>query len=80
MRIGAGVKEDHGGASSLFGWSDGGELEEKTQRKKKEWGKIARVTPAPLFISRGSGRGHGGSAPLPRPFLRGMATWWHVVV
>jgi hypothetical protein len=38
MRIGAGVKEDHGGASSLFGCSDGGELEEKVQRKKEEWG------------------------------------------
>jgi hypothetical protein len=38
VRIGAGVKEDHGGAGSLFGWSNGGELEEKAQRKKKEWG------------------------------------------
>jgi hypothetical protein len=38
VRIGADVKEDQGGASSLFGWSDGGELEEKAQRKKKEWG------------------------------------------
>jgi hypothetical protein len=38
VRIGASMKEDRGGASSLFGWSDGGELEEKSQRKKKEWG------------------------------------------
>jgi hypothetical protein len=38
MRIGAGGKENHSGASSLFGWSDGGEPEEKAQRKKKEWG------------------------------------------
>jgi hypothetical protein len=38
VRISAGVKEDHGGASSLGGWSDGGELEEEAQRKKKEWG------------------------------------------
>jgi hypothetical protein len=38
MRIGTGVKEDNGGASSLFGCSDGRELGEKVQRKKKEWG------------------------------------------
>jgi hypothetical protein len=64
------MEEDHGGASSLFSWSDGGEPEEKAQRKKEEWGYKARVTPAPLFIPRGYGRGHGGSAPLPRPFLQ----------
>jgi hypothetical protein len=39
VRISAGVKEDDGGTSSLFGWSGGGELEVKRQRKKKEWGK-----------------------------------------
>jgi hypothetical protein len=38
VKIGAGVKEDHGSVSSLFGWSDGGKLEEKAQRKKKKWG------------------------------------------
>jgi hypothetical protein len=38
VRIGADVKEDHGGATSLFGWFDGGKLEEKAQRKKKKWG------------------------------------------
>jgi hypothetical protein len=38
MRFSASVKEDHGGASSLFGFSDGGEPEEKARRKKKEWG------------------------------------------
>jgi hypothetical protein len=38
VRIGAGVEEDHGGASSPFGCSDGGELEEEVQTKKKEWG------------------------------------------
>jgi hypothetical protein len=38
VRIGAGGKENHGGTSSLFGWSDGGEFEEKARRKKKEWG------------------------------------------
>jgi hypothetical protein len=38
VRIGAGVKEDHGGASSLLGCSDEGELEEEVQRKKKERG------------------------------------------
>jgi hypothetical protein len=32
------VKEDDGGAGSPFGCSDGGELEEKEWRKKKEWG------------------------------------------
>jgi hypothetical protein len=37
VRVGASVKEDHGGASSLGTWSDGGELGEKAQRKKKEW-------------------------------------------
>jgi hypothetical protein len=38
VRIRAGVKEDHGGASFLCSWSDGGKLEERAQRKKKEWG------------------------------------------
>jgi hypothetical protein len=38
VRIGAGMKEDHDGASSLFGCSNGGEPEEKVRRKKKEWG------------------------------------------
>jgi hypothetical protein len=33
---GAGVKEDHGGTNSPVSWSNGGEPEEKTQRKKKE--------------------------------------------
>jgi hypothetical protein len=32
------VKEDGGGAGSPFGCSDGGELEERERRKKKEWG------------------------------------------
>jgi hypothetical protein len=38
MRIGAGVKGDHDNASPRFGCSDGGELEGKGPRKKKEWG------------------------------------------
>jgi hypothetical protein len=38
VTVGAGVKEDDGGAGSPFGRSDGGELEEKERRKKKEWG------------------------------------------
>jgi hypothetical protein len=38
VRIDTGVKEDNGDAGSPFGCSDGGELEEKEQRKKKEWG------------------------------------------
>jgi hypothetical protein len=32
------MKEDHGGASPRFGCCDGGELEEKAWRKKKECG------------------------------------------
>jgi hypothetical protein len=32
------VKEDDGGTDSLFGRSNGGELEKKERRKKKEWG------------------------------------------
>jgi hypothetical protein len=38
VRICAGVKGDHGGASFLCSWSDRGELENRAQRKKKEWG------------------------------------------
>jgi hypothetical protein len=38
VRVGADVKEDHGGTSPRFGCCDGGELEEKAQRKKKECG------------------------------------------
>jgi hypothetical protein len=38
VRIDAGVKEDDGGAGSPFRCSDGGELEGKERRKKKEWG------------------------------------------
>jgi hypothetical protein len=38
--------------------------------RRRSGGKKKRVTPAPLFISQGCGRGRGGSAPLPRPLLR----------
>jgi hypothetical protein len=38
VRIGAGVKDDRGGASSPVGCSDGGELEGMEQRKKRERG------------------------------------------
>jgi hypothetical protein len=51
-----------------------GPTEESSGRRRrgirKSGGKKGRVTPAPLFIPRGCGRGHGGSVPLPRPFLR----------
>jgi hypothetical protein len=49
VRIGAGVKEDHGGASSLFSCSDGGKLEVRRQRKKKEWGKKRKLPPFPYL-------------------------------
>jgi hypothetical protein len=38
VRIDASMKEDDGGVGSPFGCSDGGGLEEKERRKKKEWG------------------------------------------
>jgi hypothetical protein len=38
VRIDTSVKEDDGSAGSPSGCSDGGELEEKERRKKKEWG------------------------------------------
>jgi hypothetical protein len=37
VRVGAGVKEDHGGVRSLCGCSGGGDLEVRRQRKKM-WG------------------------------------------
>jgi hypothetical protein len=50
----------------------GGEVQEtKEQRKKKMlWGKKEKSYPhRPIYTSPGKGRG-GGSAPLPRQFLR----------
>jgi hypothetical protein len=61
-------------------WSGGGAQEAEEQRKKKTmWGKKSKLTPAPIFIPRDQGRGGRGSAPLPRPFLRKVATWRHGV-
>jgi hypothetical protein len=70
VRIGAGGKENHGGASSLVSWSEEESLRRRCGGRRRSRGKKKRITPAPLFISRDCGRGHGGSAPLPRPFLR----------
>jgi hypothetical protein len=48
------VKEDDSCAGSLFGCSDGGELEEEERRKKKEWGgKKVELPPLP-YLYRGT--------------------------
>jgi hypothetical protein len=59
----------------------GGEAQETRERRKKKalWGKKSKFTPAPVFILRDQGRGDHGSAPLPRPSLREVATWRHRV-
>jgi hypothetical protein len=53
VRISAGVKENHDGASSLSGHSDGEELEERMQRNKKEWGLKREIYPRSLIYSMG---------------------------
>jgi hypothetical protein len=60
--------------------SGGGAQEAEERRNKKTvWGKKSKLTPAPVCIPRDQGRGGHGSAPLPRPFLREVATWRHGV-
>jgi hypothetical protein len=78
--VGAGVEQVDGGSVSLFSRSGGGAQGTEERRKKTMvWGKKERLHPRrPIYTSPGKGRG-GGSAPLPRPFLREVATWWHVV-
>jgi hypothetical protein len=69
--IGAGVEQVDDGASSLFSRSGRRVQETEEQRKKTMvWGKKEKFYPhCPIYTSPGKGRG-GGSALLPRPFLR----------
>jgi hypothetical protein len=73
--VGNGASVNWNGGDADSRWSGGGELEGRSQRKKKERGKSGYVTPLPYLYPRGDGRGYGGSAPLPRPFLQRFATW-----
>jgi hypothetical protein len=79
--ISAGVEQVDGGAGSPFSQSGGRAQETEEQRKKTmAWGKKEKFTPAALFIYRQVRvMGIVVSVPLPRPFLREVATWRHGV-
>jgi hypothetical protein len=52
-------------------WSGGEAQGTKERRKKKtQWGKKSKFTPAPVFISQERVVGIVVSVPLPRPFLQ----------
>jgi hypothetical protein len=58
----------------------GGALEEESPGKKRKWGvKKDKLPPLPYLYPRSRGRGHGGSAPLPRKLLGTDPTWGHDV-
>jgi hypothetical protein len=79
--VDAGVEQVDGGAGSPFSQSGGRAQETEEQRKKTMvWGKKEKFTPAVLFIYRQVRVvGIVVSVPLPRPFLREVATWQYGV-
>jgi hypothetical protein len=76
--VGTGVEQDGSGVPSL---SFGPVMKRKGQRsggrRRHCGGKKSKFTPTPVFIPKDQGRGDHGSAPLPRPFPPGVATWRH---
>jgi hypothetical protein len=59
----------------------GSEAQGTRERRKKKalWGKKSKFTPIPIYISQERVVGIVVSVPLPRPFLREVATWRHGV-
>jgi hypothetical protein len=81
LSVGAGVEQVDGGAGSPFSQS-GGEVQETGEQRRKTmaWGKKEKFTPVALFIyCQVRVMGIVVSVPLPRLFLREVATWRHGV-